>query len=46
MKRIVEEVLARLSGFGGYKTLALMSDMSAHESEAQAYLADKSALVR
>ena len=45
IKRIVEEVLARMSGFGGYKTLALISDMSAHEREAQAYLDDKSALV-
>lgn len=45
IKRIVEEVLARLSGFGGYKTLALMSDMSAFENEAQAYLSGRSALV-
>ncbi len=44
IKRIVEEVLAKLSGFGGYKTLALVSDLSTHEREAQAYLADKSAL--
>ncbi|MBT3319672.1 MAG: hypothetical protein HN948_06995 [Clostridia bacterium] len=44
IKRIVEEVLIRLSGFGGYKTLALMSDMSAHMSEACEYLVGKSAL--
>jgi hypothetical protein len=44
IKIIVEEVLIRMSGFGGYKTLALVSDMSAFEREAQDYLTGKSAL--
>ena len=44
IKRIVEEVIARMSGFGGYKTLALVSEESAYLGEATEYLAGKSAV--
>ena len=38
IKRIVEEVLARIADFGEYKTLALVPEISAYTKEAQEYL--------
>ena len=38
IKRIVEEVLARMSAFGEYKTLAIVPEISAYTKEAQEYL--------
>ena len=38
IKRITEEVLARIAAFGGYKTLALVPETSAYAKEAREYL--------
>lgn len=44
IKRIVEEVLARISGFWGYNTVALLTEVSAYEEETAKYLSDKNAI--
>ena len=44
IKRIVEEVIARLSSFGGYSTIALMTEVSAYSKETTEYLSDKDAV--
>lgn len=44
IKRIVEEVLARISGFWGYSTVALLTEVSAYEEETAKYLSDKKAV--
>jgi len=38
IKRITEEVLARMTALGGYKTLALVPETSAYAEEAREYL--------
>lgn len=43
IKRIVQEVLARLTGFSAYKTLAVFTEVTAYSNEAQEYLSGKSA---
>ncbi len=44
IKRIVEEVLARIAAFGEYKTLALVPEISAYAKEAQEYLSGSNAV--